>query len=538
MKTFKRVLAMSLALALLLSFSPALGVSAADADNTAYNQLMHDYKPTGLTYDLTDNTNYATISGTTGAISAPDSAHLMFDNYPAGNSAYVTLRNQQTGVTTLIFEADICYEDMGLQVNFSVNGANFKFGHYDAGRFYFVGDNKASHSWPLEAGEWSKIVCVCRVNSSNSVIYDGYVGGNLVADNIKVTNTSKTISAITTVRAQVDSKKSNTEAGENGDFQIRNVNWYTPDSTGACTDANKDHICDYDVNCAQIGEHVNNNGVCDYCGESFASESKEYIVVDGAIVDEKGNVVANNEITASGVLIMNGENATVKVAEGATLAVVDTSWMTNGLSGEKAAKLTVDPESKGTVESYTQYGDFKYLKVPGENGTYTFHPFNLTITRMGLNTVKEAISLEVQFIADDVVRNLLIGENEEHAYGLKNLKTGEYKSVKENSAYQFTAQNNRAVAYFALSGSLLNENFDAEGKFQAYMKLNIGGGEVEILSNYIADITPREVMTALNNSDVAASDSQLAKIQAIWTNEDGTEKADYSELKSVLTRFH
>lgn len=527
MKTFKRALAMSLALALLLSFSPALGVSAADADNTAYNQLMHDYKPTGLTYDLTDNTNYATISGTTGAISAPDSAHLMFDNYPAGNSAYVTLRNQQTGVTTLIFEADIYYEDMGLQVNFSVNGANFKFGHYDAGRFYFVGDNKASHSWPLEAGEWSKIVCVCRVNSSNSIIYDGYVGGNLVADNIKVTNTSKTISAITTVRAQVDSKKSNTEAGENGDFQIRNVNWYTPDSTGACTDANKDHICDYDVNCAQIGEHVNNNGVCDYCGESFASESKEYIVVDGAIVDEKGDVVANNEITASGVLNMNGENATVKVAEGATLAVVDTSWMTNGLSGEKAAKLTVDPESKGTVETYTQYGDFKYLKVPGEDGTYTFHPFNLTITRMGLNTVMEAISLEVQFVADDVVRDLLI-END-HEYGLKN-GNGVYGSVKENSAYQFTAQNNRAVAYFA-TDSLHNDNFDTERTFQAYMKLKVGNEEVEILSNYKAVISPRKIMTDLNNSNVQASPDQLTRIREMLA------KPEYSELANVLTRF-
>ena len=514
MKVFKRALAMGLALALLLSFSPALGISAVDADNTAYNQLMHDYK---LNNDLS-SLSYSTNASAGGYIAEDENGYLKFGNMETyQSSCYTDMKHGLTGATKLVFEAEFCCSMPGFVINIRANNYNSKtvdLIKVEANQLTFMGTQ--SKMVTLSEGEWYKITVACDLDNHT---YDAFVNEKQIIDDGKTANQ---LTTLTRIRAQINDA---TVAG--GEFLIRDIKWYTPDETAACPDENKDHVCDY--GCSEpVGEcgDADKDGLCDYgCGKVFYHE---YKVVDGAIVDEKGDVVANNEITASGVLNMNGENATVKVAEGATLAVVDTSWMTNGLSGEKAAKLTVDPESKGTVETYTQYGDFKYLKVPGEDGTYTFHPFNLTITRMGLNTVMEAISLEVQFVADDVVRDLLI-END-HEYGLKN-GNGVYGSVKENSAYQFTAQNNRAVAYFATKNSLHNNNFDTQGTFQAYMKLKIGNEEVEILSNYKAEISPRKIMTDLNNSSVQPSSDQLVRIREMLT------KPEYSELANVLTRF-
>ena len=489
-----------------------------------YNDLMHDYK---LNNDLS-SVSYSANASAGNYITEDENGYLKFGNMEAyQSSCYADMKHGLTGATKLVFEAEFCCSTPGFVINIRANNYNSKavdLIKVEANQLTFMGDK--SKMVTLSEGEWYKITVACDLDNHT---YDAFVNEKQLIDDGKTANQ---LTTLTRIRAQINDT---TVAG--GEFLIRDIKWYTPDETGACPDENKDHVCDY--GCSEpVGECVDadKDGLCDYgCGKVFYHE---YKVVNGAIVDEKGNEIT--EITESGVLDLKGQSVqySIKVTgEETILSVVDTSWMTNGLAGKNVGQLIVT-EGADKIETYTQYGDFKYLKVPGENDTYTFHPFNLTITRMGLNTVQQAISLEVQFVADDVVRDLLIGENEDHTYGLKNLKTGATVSVKGNAKYQFTTQNNHAIAYFALSESLCDDNFDEQGKFQAYMKLKIGEEELEILSNYVADITPRKVMTDLNNSNVEATADQLARIRAIWTNKDGTEKADYSKLKSVLTRFH
>lgn len=528
MKKFNRALAMGLVLALLLSFSPALGVNAAEADNT-YNQLMHDYKPTGLTYDLTDNTNYATISGTTGAISATDSTHLLFDNYPTGNSAYVTLRNQQTGITSIILEFDFCYEDAGLRIDFTVNGANFKFANFapdkndaDIKRLTFQGSN----SQVIEAGKWYKLTLVCNVASKTSIKFDGYIDKVLVADDVTFTNSNKTISQITTVRAQVNSSSSNTN-GENGDFQIRNVNWYIPNTDeNKCTDANDDHVCDYDIGCELVSEcaDADNDGYCDYSG---CGKRTVY------------NVTKDNEeleITASGVLNMNGYDATVKVTgDNTVLSVVDTAFMTDwNLTGEMAGKLTVT-EGAEKIENWTQYGEYKYLAVyDKETNTYSAHPFNLTIDKIGVNTYFPAVAIRTVFIADDTVAKLIdAGE-----FGLHN-HTADSEVEVEFTRYdkkEFVTDEgiiNGIQAYFYLEGSLGSEVLEnnVSNTFSAYIKLDAGNGEITIDSLTKPEISPKGILEDLNAKADSFSADQQAKVVEMLAKEEN------AYLKEILTNF-
>jgi len=511
MKNVKRALAMCLTLALLLSCSPVFNVSATGTESesdalSAYDQLMDHYDLAIFDY-FSDSTKTVLSSNqdTKTIITEDDSngnAYLKFNNTPVDKHINANIKYQGTTSSAVssskkvVFEVDIRWDNPGLSMVFNTRTQNKNIMYFQNGTLTIKspGDDTVVN---LNAGEWHKITYVIDFDDG---VFSAFVNEEQVVDNKKVVSGFSSIAAI---RFRTQALGTGADTSETPDFYIDNVKWYV---YRECTDADNDGYCDY-TGCGKRTQYAVNES--------------------GEIVNANGEVLT--EITASGVLDLNGKDATVKVTGATTkLSVVDTSWMTNGLSGEKAGKLTVDPEGTGTVESYTQYGDFKYLKVPSEDGTYfTFHPFNLTITRMGLNTVMEAISLEVQFVADDVVRDLLI-END-HNYGLKN-GNGVEISVKENSAYQFTAQNNRAVAYFA-TDSLHNDNFDTERTFQAYMKLKVGNEEVEILSNYKAEISPRKIMTDLNNSNVQPSGEQLVRIQEMLA------KPEYSELANVLTRF-
>lgn len=510
MKNVKRALAMCLTLVLLLSCSPVFNVSATGTESesdapSAYKQLM-DHYDLAIFDNSSDskNTVWTSKSGFCNNISRVEDStgnvYWKFDKTPNGQYINANIKYQGTDssavtdCTKIIFEVDIRWDNPGLSIFLNARTQNKNLVYLQNGTLTIKSPDGDKVVY-LNAGEWHRITYVIDFDNS---VFSAFVNEEQVVDNKRVVSGFSSIAAI---RFQTQALGTGADTSKTPDFYIDNVKWHV---YRECTD-------------------TNNDGYCDYSG---CGKRTQYAVNEsGKIVNANGEVLT--EITASGVLNLNGKNATVKVAEGTTLAVVDTSWMTNGLSDEKVGKLTIDPESKGTVESYTQYGDFKYLKVPGEDGTYTFHPFNLTITRMGLNTVMEAISLEVQFVADNVVRDLL--RENDHNYGLKN-GNGVEISVKENSAYQFTAQNNRAVAYFA-TDSLHNDNFDTERTFQAYMKLKVGNEEVEILSNYKAVISPRKIMTDLNNSNVQPSGEQLVRIQEMLA------KPEYSELANVLTRF-
>ena len=474
MKNVKRALAMCLTLVLLLSCSPVFNVSATGTESesdtpSAYDQLMDNYKLVVST-DFSDPDNtLLTKNQETDKIFIDEDEHLKFLNTTAGK--YVNV-NHYLGTPSgkIIFEADVCWNTEGLRIGFLSLSDKKALMEFDNGTFRFA---NTSDTMPMTAGQWYTISCAINLDDD---VYDAFV------DEVQVVS-GATISADVQLKGIRLYVHKNSSENADGDFLVDNVKWYV---YRECTDADNDGYCDY-TGCGKRTQYAVNES--------------------GEIVNANGDVLT--EITASGVLDLNGQDAAVKVTGATTkLSVVDTSWMTNGLSGEKAAKLTVDPESTGTVESYTQYGDFKYLKVPSEDGTYfTFHPFNLAITQIGLNTADghESVCIEVQFIANKVIRDKFLAE--ENYYGIKNAETGETASAEK--VYGF-GEKYRVKAYYDLEDSLTDETkFTSTYRLQAYMVID----GVDIVSNYTAEFAPSDVWESVN-AGIAAGKITPTQTQA------------------------
>lgn len=238
------------------------------------------------------------------------------------------------------------------------------------------------------------------------------------------------------------------------------------------------------------------------------------ITPDAKAADNLITAQADNEVitvsAADTVLDLNGKkNVVVKIDGGVELSVIDTSFIldkdTLDLTGKSAGTLTVDPASSGTIASVALYGDFRYLAVE-EGGTYAFHPFNLAISKLGINTISESVCIRVSFIANDVVRAKLSD------YGIKGV-SGDATAYSAKENYKF-GNKNGIQAYFDLKGSFDADKLDTTCSYQAYMVVD----GVDVLSNYIAEITPRAVLKAINSSNLTPTATQKAAIETIAAN--------------------
>jgi len=475
---------------------------------SAYRQLMEHYK-VAASDDISDSTNTLLSKEFDGIRQTDDAGnhYLKFSATAAGK--YVNANHKlESNPTKIIFEADIRWDNPGLQIVFNARTQNMNLVYLQNGTLNFKspdGDTVVN----LSAGEWHTITYAMDFDAGT---FSAFVNREQVVDNKNVVSGFSSIAAIRF--SILAASGTDVVVSDDKDFYIDNVKWYV---YRECADNDYDGLCDYG------------------CGKETYHQ---YKIEDSKIIDENGNEVPGNEIKASSVLNLNGQNATIKVTgENTVLSVVDTSFMLdNGnldLSGENASKLTLADGSTGKIADWTQYGDYKYLKVENKNengepdGTYSFHPFNLVFTRIGLNTVKEAVCVQVTFIANDVVRELLMDPDND--YGLRMLADNPAdvceKSAKEKEQYWFVETSHGVRAYFDLTGTLTEEKFDTTREFKAYIKI----GDTEIVSNYTAVINPKAIMETLNNSDINPTAGQLTRIRAMMEK--------YEHLANVLTRF-
>ena len=204
------------------------------------------------------------------------------------------------------------------------------------------------------------------------------------------------------------------------------------------------------------------------------------------------------------ILDLNGKSVTVTVEEGKTLYVIDTA--NKNKDGETGAgKLTKN--GTGMIETVSQAPDTKmrYLATENVDGTYSAHPFNLTISQLGLNTKKEAICLRASFMANDKVIAVI------DDYGF--IVDGTGHTAKEK--YPFAG--NFINAYADLTGSLADDAaLDVQKTAKAYIKI----GKETVYSTYEAKITPREVLKGLNNDTTVAkaTENQRTSIGTLAEN--------------------
>ena len=211
--------------------------------------------------------------------------------------------------------------------------------------------------------------------------------------------------------------------------------------------------------------------------------------------DAEINAAAGDTVDLAGK-----KNVKITVTGDGAIYLIDTGNL-DDLSGDAAGTAKVT----GTVADWVQHtGGFKYLALENADGTYSAHPFNITVDKYGVNTHYSAISVRVAVIANDVVAKLIdAGEFGMHNYSLANTENAD----KEYSPhwYNFADENgnittNGLYGYFYLENSLasgvLTDNLFAQ--IGAYIKI----GDLTIESNTKVNIYPKTILTDLNNKVV------------------------------------
>lgn len=221
--------------------------------------------------------------------------------------------------------------------------------------------------------------------------------------------------------------------------------------------------------------------------------------------------VKSFNITENGkTLDLNGQQGvTVDIAAGITLSVIDTANME--LDGSTAGTLTVT--GSGTIAHISRDDNYRYLKVENADGSFSFHPFNLMFTRIGINTLagenddQVEVCVQIAFIANNFVREKL-GD-----YGICSVATG--LETPANERYPFDNKNG-VRAYFDLTDSLTKGNIDSTANYKAYMYVD--GEKIE--SAYTLEVTPREILKTINSKSLKPTASQLERINALMAEND------------------
>ena len=205
---------------------------------------------------------------------------------------------------------------------------------------------------------------------------------------------------------------------------------------------------------------------------------------------------ATLNITEDTVLDLAGNSGTVNVTEGVKLSVYDSA--NTGVTGEGAGKLTVN--GKVEIEA-TDAAGRRFLAVPNDDGSYSFHPFFVGIEKVGVNTDKSALCLKVNFVANEIAQAKI-------ETGVFYGTTPESLPNAADTYGAFSFENGVMVAYFDLVGSLdSQEAIDASRSFQAYIK--IGNDAV---TNRVYTVTPSSVISKLDEMVSDFDDAQKEKM--------------------------
>ena len=222
-----------------------------------------------------------------------------------------------------------------------------------------------------------------------------------------------------------------------------------------------------------------------------AAEAEESTVIqaqeDGPITVEDGKI-----------LDLNGKSVSVEVSGGKTLYVIDTA--NRNKDGETGAgKLTYTGDGHIAVVSQDPATKMRYYAIKIADA-YSFHPFNLTISQIGLNTKKEAICLRAAFMAN----NKVIAKIDDYGFTIDGID----HTAKEK--YPFAG--NFINAYADMVGSLES---DAAMDVRKIAKVYITIGGEKVYSAYEAKLTPREVLKSVNKAGITPTETQKAAIEKL-----------------------
>ncbi len=264
-----------------------------------------------------------------------------------------------------------------------------------------------------------------------------------------------------------------------------------------------------------------------YIASSGYSENSSTVAtpVSGATINISGNAVVNalnktinygtiaEGATVNAVLdLQDGQEVTMTVGEGLELGIIDSDNTAKDGSTADKAKLNIT----GTISAVAQDPNtqMRYLAVPNDDGTYSAHPFNLSIVQYGLNTMNGgAISLRVVMMANDEVAGRiddygLYSESEAYPDGRTQLLVNE-----NEDNLPFTG--NYVNVCIDLKDSLTTDNLSKTVTYSACMVID----EKPYYSTTTIDITPgvvlEQIAAGIQGGSIVLNADQIASIKGL-----------------------
>ena len=250
------------------------------------------------------------------------------------------------------------------------------------------------------------------------------------------------------------------------------------------------------------------------------------------------------KITENGTILdLNGQqNVTVHIASGITLSVIDSA--NTKKDGSTAGTLTKTGDGIIAPTAQDSVSKMRYVAIE-EKGIYSFHPFNLTFSKLGINTLANntstpddstdttvAICLRGTFFTNDkVLKSGIITD-----YGICPVVNGIPDTNNLGSAFKKYPFGDKNVldAYFDLNGSLDVDNIDNTSYYCTYMVIN---GKM-VYSSALVKITPREVLKQLNRENAQPNTAQKDRLEKLFETNNRvanilTNMQSYTETKTL-----
>ncbi len=395
----------------------------------------------------------------------------------------------------------------------NITGGTFTGGEAtkDGGLFYLAGGaNVAISGGTFDGGSAAGIGDgICIVDATVTVSGEAQFSGE--GTNLYVDNTTE--NAVLVIDNPTDSLMTVDAANKDAAFAVSETNCaaklYAADENYTTSWA--------DGKCYLVSASADRNvAVCESGTiiakyETFA-EAAAAAMNSNSYVELLKDTDSDFEVTGTLYVNLNGFDLTGITVSG-TLYGMDAT--TDGYTDTDMGTLTCTVAEGGKVASSKttteMYGSVKrYMAIPGENGTYTFHRFYMGITKVTLRPSTVGVGYKATFAGSDTVKNYI----ESYGYSMWIKEDRKLTGVKDGDTFVSMGEVTLRIDNFLKAGQDEENAVRAETPIYGSVFVELASGETLETAAYVC--TFREVMEAVNNNYSSFTDTQKSALGELY----------------------
>jgi len=245
--------------------------------------------------------------------------------------------------------------------------------------------------------------------------------------------------------------------------------------------------------------------------ETFAEAAAAAMDSD-SYVELLQDVESDFEVTGTLYVDLNGFDLTGITVSG-TLYGMDAT--TDGYTDTENGVLTCTVAEGGKIASVKTttelYGSVKrYMAIPGENGTYTFHRFYMGITKVTLRPTTAGIGYKALFAGSDTVKGYI----ESYGYSMWLKEDLKLTGTKDGETFVSMGEVTLRIDNFLKAGKDEQNAINAEMPVYGSVFVKLASGETLETAAYTC--TFRHVMEAVNNNYSSFTDTQKSALADLY----------------------